>query len=898
MFHIHSFTPKFVIFACVLFLYPPSSYTVTASTHSNSGFSIKPESVSDTEISIESESVSDTEISIESESISDTEISIGSESVSDTEISIGSESVSDTEISEENFITPDTEILENDEISSFSVDAKTIESTEMVSEKHSAAPASSLFANIQDDSFTDGYYIKKIYSSDITSEKKTYTVIQRALNEAALYATDSSPYKIVIEPGNYTLTKSLHIYSNTCLYMEGVTFTQLSSVKSNMLKIGDTADTQTGYYYKNITIDGGEVGGTFNENGNSNTAIKAAHINNFLMHGITLCNTIDSHLMEIAGVNGFSLSDCHFKDQTVKSRQYLEAIQIDFLIPSHFSGYIYEVLANQNISVYNCTFSDVPRGIGSHTSILNLPINNLTIANNTFSNLKSAAIQLQNCINCTISDNTITNCPRGITIYNTRNYGEGNFLASTIANAGGIATTISSDYIKPSQDQNITIKNNSISCTGDDTFNPGYERTCIFLAGYSCSAPTSPVSGDILPAGDYYVSGVSICNNTISTSQYGIILQNTKNSTILSNVISFNSNHSQFGIHLRSNSTKNIIKKNIITGCNGNSIFINSNSSCQSLSNNRIKNSGFCDICVKDSTIKSINSNTLTASGAYSIYLESAKVTTIKGNKIHSANSYGIAVSNGKAEKIYENTIRSSGNHSIVIFNNAFVSRIFKNRISSGNGYGINIGSIRSNLKISSNTLKNCHDIQLYINPETLSKKIAITQNTLSGTSSEFGVFINSGRVSISKNTLKNFLVPVQIAGSAKCTIKTNTLKKNAINKIRIVDSGLSNSDQQYKVPGKPTSLKASSIGSSKITLTWKKSPNADGYYIYRSTSKNGTYKKIANITKSKGTTYTDKKLKKNKKYYYKLVSYKKTSNKNTVFLSPNSKILPQRTKH
>ena len=111
---------------------------------------------------------------------------------------------------------------------------------------------------------------------------------------------------------------------------------------------------------------------------------------------------------------------------------------------------------------------------------------------------------------------------------------------------------------------------------------------------------------------------------------------------------------------------------------------------------------------------------------------------------------------NGKAEKIYENTIRSSGNHSIVIFNNAFVSRIFKNRISSGNGYGINIGSIRSNLKISSNTLKNCHDIQLYINPETLSKKIAITQNTLSGTSSEFGIFINSGRVSISKNTLKS----------------------------------------------------------------------------------------------------------------------------------------------
>ena len=55
------------------------------------------------------------------------------------------------------------------------------------------------------------------------------------------------------------------------------------------------------------------------------------------------------------------------------------------------------------------------------------------------------------------------------------------------------------------------------------------------------------------------------------------------------------------------------------------------------------------------------------------------------------------------------------------------------------------------------------------------------------------------------------------------------------------------------------------------IKLNWSKVSNSSGYQIYRSTSKNGSYKKIKTINKNSTLSYTDtNKLSSNKKYYYK----------------------------
>lgn len=60
-----------------------------------------------------------------------------------------------------------------------------------------------------------------------------------------------------------------------------------------------------------------------------------------------------------------------------------------------------------------------------------------------------------------------------------------------------------------------------------------------------------------------------------------------------------------------------------------------------------------------------------------------------------------------------------------------------------------------------------------------------------------------------------------------------------------------------------------------KATISWKKVSTVSGYVVYRATSKNGKYKKVA--TKGSGSrSYTTKKLKKGKRFYYKARAYKK----------------------
>lgn len=62
-----------------------------------------------------------------------------------------------------------------------------------------------------------------------------------------------------------------------------------------------------------------------------------------------------------------------------------------------------------------------------------------------------------------------------------------------------------------------------------------------------------------------------------------------------------------------------------------------------------------------------------------------------------------------------------------------------------------------------------------------------------------------------------------------------------------------------------------------KLTIRWKKTADAKGYVVYRSMKKNGGYKKVKTISKVSVCKFSQmaKKLKKNRKYYYKVKVYK-----------------------
>jgi len=75
------------------------------------------------------------------------------------------------------------------------------------------------------------------------------------------------------------------------------------------------------------------------------------------------------------------------------------------------------------------------------------------------------------------------------------------------------------------------------------------------------------------------------------------------------------------------------------------------------------------------------------------------------------------------------------------------------------------------------------------------------------------------------------------------------------------------------KTPAKPTITKISSKKKT-TTIKWKKVANATGYKVFAKVGKNGKYKVVKTIKNNKTVSFTHKKLKKGKTYYYKVQAY------------------------
>ncbi|MDR2952463.1 MAG: fibronectin type III domain-containing protein [Treponema sp.] len=71
--------------------------------------------------------------------------------------------------------------------------------------------------------------------------------------------------------------------------------------------------------------------------------------------------------------------------------------------------------------------------------------------------------------------------------------------------------------------------------------------------------------------------------------------------------------------------------------------------------------------------------------------------------------------------------------------------------------------------------------------------------------------------------------------------------------------------------PDTPEWLRTTGATVNRISLSWEKIANAEGYYVYRSSSYNGHYDRVGN---TKSTSYTDTGLTANKVYYYKVSAF------------------------
>lgn len=554
-----------------------------------------------------------------------------------------------------------------------------------------------------------------------------YSEIQKQLN-LAKKKPENGPYTIVVAPGSYTIGHSLKLYSNTTLKLEGVSLSHGSSTRSNMIRLGDGSDTQQGYYYQNITV----VGGDLNHMGQSNTTIKLAHGKNIKIKNVTVRNTRDGHLMEVAGVKGLTIEGCVFRDQMQVSRSedIAEALQVDILNQKHMPGYRSEDLPMKDITIKNCTFENVPRGIGAHTAVLNRYVKNVIIKGNRFKNLKSDAIRIMNFYNCRIEGNRIENAPRGIVAY--MGHSKGMYLASSLAREGGVPTNTQTTYKAPYKNQKISIRKNSIAVSGSHIYSGGTVEG-IFVCGYSFSRNLKKGSEhDAIPKGNYYISGVAVSDNTIKTTGHGIRLDNARHSTVRGNKITYTGSKSggasYFGIYALSDSRIDYIKANKVSNMKNHGILVTSKSKVKTITGNTVKSPRKCGISVQNATVTTMTKNSISKSGAAGVsVLLSGRVDSMNKNKISSPKGAGI-------------TLESR----------ARVRSVSGNTIVSAKKYGIAIADIKGPTSITKNKVSKCGKYAVYVNKKAKKQRVSVKSNKLTGRRSLALVRIEGGKVSVS----------------------------------------------------------------------------------------------------------------------------------------------------
>lgn len=336
----------------------------------------------------------------------------------------------------------------------------------------------------------------------------------------------------------------------------------------------------------------------------------------------------------------------------------------------------------------------------------------------------------------------------------------------------------------------------------------------IYIFGNNITAAKKPSFG----TGDYYVGNITIRANSITTADHGIRLHNVRNSVISSNTVN---GFSRYG-----------------------GILVDDNSDSNKISSNTIKNFE-TSINIKDGSDKNtVSSNKITSPEKHGILVQSGCASeTISNNTISSCGSNGVLLMGAKTASITSNSISSSKNHGVSIIDNATVSSLSSNTIkkSSSNGIYIEAGSKITNLKSNSVSSNSNNGISSYGNISNISS------NTFS--SNAFGMYFGVG---------------------ATASVYNNTYKSNK--KGTSYSAGKSKS---YKFSNLSTPSVKLSQKSKTATVKWKKVSDATSYQIYRSTSKSGTYSKIATVS-SKTLSYKNKKLKKGKTYYYKVRAIRK----------------------
>lgn len=638
------------------------------------------------------------------------------------------------------------------------------------------------------------------------------SALSSAITAANKSATASAIWTVKVPAGSYKLSGSVRLKSNVKLELTGATIKYTASGSYLFFTTG----VNGGYTdFQNITIKGGTLQGSASS---VNTMVHIAHATNVTLDGVTFTDCAACHELEVAGIKNLTVQNCKFRNLTaVKSPNGGgEAIQMDILVNDDvFADKVYDGTPMQNVTIYNCTFENTPRGIGCHNQLLGSYHKTLNISECTFSNLGDAAMFLVGFRDCDIRANLIKNCTQGIYLAMIRNNGQKVYttMGGTVYAAG---TTIS--------DADSTIVGNTISVKLMD------KKRCtavagIYLFGQKYTADKSASSG-VISSGTYNISAVSVNNNDISVngtgagSAYGVHLSQATDCQITDNAIACTSTAGHSGIFLEQTSVND-------------------------------------DIVAND--IRNFPQN--------GIYLKSSEATILH-NDITGCKKYGIALESGcAADSINGNTIRSTGNNGIYA-TGATLGTVSKNDIKTTGQYGIYVNSPKKAVSINENTISGTANHPIRVSA-AVANTLTINKNKLTAKSGKYGILADKGTLSVANNTFSGGKYAVCTASGVKGGIYFNTL--NSSLKYYIKGSKAVSAGNSATVT--LSSVKKKASGS--LTASWKKVTNASGYVVQYSANSDMSSPKSVTVSSGSTVTKTISSLTAGKKYYVRVRSYR-----------------------
>lgn len=530
-------------------------------------------------------------------------------------------------------------------------------------------------AEISSEPVDAGYTVLHVTAAQIR-QQGAYEAINAALVQARDHATDANPYKIIVEPGEYVLKDTItnegqpdsddvnvpYIYSNTWLVLNGVTLKR--GIHYNMLCTAykDTnGEKIAGYATRNVIIDGG----TFDSDAcESVTTLKLGHARNVMMRNVTIKNTRNAHMMEIAAVDGLIMTGCTFDTQALDpGKAGEEAVQLDVCQKNHMNHYLNEDLPLQNVTIERCTFRNCPTGIGSHTSVFNAPHTNMNVRGCRFENMSVSAVKTLSWKDSAIEGNVIQNAPCGIIVRELVGEGSGTYRSSVIAAESGGKTVAHypETYQKPVSNLRV---NNNIITAGNITnpYSPNSAKYAIAVLGSRVVNSTqygTEKNGGGLPKGDYWCNGVKVTDNLITVTGDGVHTEYTCNIDIETNVIhhdgASDANHNDNGVSLLNSVSAANIRKNYITDPSNIGVRVGKGCAAKDINDNEVYNPYYYGIGLDGAQVTTLSTNEVRNAGIGICLYNAANVSyRIIGNRLVNCGG-GVQVNSGcyalKAEK-------------------------------------------------------------------------------------------------------------------------------------------------------------------------------------------------------------------------------------------------------